>query len=82
LTSLAEQNDGWGMGVDRESSAEGLPGELVEAVAAALEQERREVDAEARERIQAGVRATLDGWMRKRVTTAQAVLLLRIASKE
>lgn len=70
------------MGFGGESGAGALPRELVDAMAAALERERGEVDPAAKERIQAEVRAALDGWLRKRVTTAQAVLLLRIASKE
>jgi hypothetical protein len=49
------------MGIGGESSAGALPGELVEAVKAALERERGEVDPEARQRIQAGIRASLDG---------------------
>jgi hypothetical protein len=70
------------MGLGGESSAVSLPAELVEALEAALERERGEADPEARQRIQAGIRASFDSWLRKRVTTAQAVLLLRIASRE
>ena len=69
------------MGVG-ESGGGALPKELVDAVEAALQRERGEVDPEARERIQANIRASLDGWLRKRMTTEQAVLLLRIASRE
>ena len=59
-----------------------LPPELVTAVASALERERGETDAEKRAQIQTSIRAAVDGWLRGRVTTAQAVLLLRVASLE
>lgn len=56
------------------------PQELIEALAAALERERDERDAEKRARILAGARAALDAWRRGRMTTAQAVLLVRVSS--
>lgn len=64
------------------SGAGTLPPELVEAVASALECERDEIDAERRERIQSTIRASIDGWLRGRMTTERAVLLLRIASQK
>ncbi len=67
---------GGNSGIDR------LPPELLAAVESALERERGEVDAEKRERMHTGIRAAVDGWLRGRVTTAQTVLLLRIASHE
>ena len=58
------------------------PQELVEALACALERERAEGDAQKRARIVAGARAAVDAWRRGRMTTAQAVLLVRIASRD
>lgn len=58
------------------------PPELVEALAAALERERSEQDAQNRARILTGARAAIEAWRRGRVTTAQAVLLVRIAARE
>lgn len=64
------------------SRTEAPPPELVEALASALERERTEGDAQKRARIVAGARAAVDAWRRGRMTTAQAVLLVRIASRD
>lgn len=65
---------GGNWGIDR------LPPELVAAVESALQRERGEADVEKRAHMQMGIRAALDGWLRGRISTPQAVLLLRIAS--
>lgn len=58
-----------------------LPPELIAAIEWALSRAREEVDTERKARLQTEVRAALDGWHRGRVTTAQAVLLLRITAQ-
>jgi hypothetical protein len=71
-----------GMGSGGQSGTGPLPPELLAAVESALEREHGEADAEKRARMQTGIRAAVEGWQRGRVSTAQAVLLLRIASQE
>lgn len=67
---------------DSDSRAGAPPQELVEALASALERERGENDAQNRARILTRARAAIEAWRRGRVTTAQAVLLVRLAAGE
>lgn len=70
------------MPADRDSRTDAPPPELMEALASALERERAESDLQKRARILGGARAAMDAWRRGRMTTAQAVLLVRIASRD
>jgi hypothetical protein len=53
-----------------------LPQELIDAVSAALDREAVELDIAKRAHLLASTRRTVDGWLRGRLTTPQAVALL------
>jgi hypothetical protein len=53
-----------------------LPQELIDAVTVALDREALEVDIAKRAHLLAATRRTVDGWLRGRITTPQAVALL------
>ncbi len=57
-----------------------MPSELMEAVTNALEREAAERDVEKRAQLLTATRATIEAWTRGRLTTEQAVLLIRLAA--
>lgn len=59
-----------------------LPQELLDAIANALDREASASDVEQRARLLAATRTTIEEWLRGRLTTEEAVALLRTAIAE
>jgi hypothetical protein len=59
-----------------------LPPELLDAVAKALDREASASDVGQRARLLAATRTTIEEWLRGRLTTEEAVALLRTATAD